>query len=103
MPEIAPGTSLEQALSVLGDYQTSQQAESSSTVKEGDVIGTQPAGGSYLAQGETVTVLVSSGPAPTTTEAPATTQPTTTQPPPTTAAPPTTAPPTTAPATTAGP
>jgi serine/threonine-protein kinase len=104
VPQIAPGTSLQQALSVLSDYQTSQQAQSSSTVKEGDVIGTTPDGGSYLAHGETVIVLVSSGPAPTTTEAPATTQPPTTQaPPPTTVTPPTTTPPTTAPATTAGP
>jgi hypothetical protein len=104
VPQNAPGTSLQQALSVLSDYQTSQQAQSSSTVKEGDVIGTTPDGGSYLAHGETVIVLVSSGPAPTTTEAPATTQPPTTQaPPPTTVTPPTTTPPTTAPATTAGP
>ena len=104
VPQIAPGTSLDRALSVLSDYQPSQRAESSSTVKEGDVIGTEPAGGSYLAHGETVIVLVSSGPAPTTTQPPATTAPATTQAPPaTTAAPPTTAPPTTAPATTAGP
>ena len=105
VPQISAGTSLDRALSALGDagFQTSQRSESSSTVKEGDVIGTSPDGGSYLASGETVTVIVSSGPAPTTTEAPATTATPTTSAPPSSTAPPSTAPPSTAASTTTGP
>jgi serine/threonine-protein kinase len=104
VPDIAPGTDLTAALDALtqAGYEPSQRSESSDTVEVGDVIGTDPEAGTFLASGETVVVLVSSGPAPTTTEAPTTSEaPTTvtTAPPDTTATTVTTLPP----PTTAGP
>ncbi len=105
VPEIGPGTPVDEAERVLRDagYSTTQEYRNSNDVESGLVIGTEPSSGSRLAEGETVTILVSSGPAPTTpppttappsTEAPTTPPPT--QPPPT--SPPTTTPPTTTPA-----
>jgi serine/threonine-protein kinase len=85
-------------------YQTSQRGDFSTTVEKGRVIGTEPAGGTYLAAGETVTIVVSEGVQPTTTQPPETTAPPTTAAPATTAPPATTtAPPTSAPTSTAAP
>ena len=95
----AAQTALQQA-----GYQTLQNYQASGSVANGQVIGTTPPGGSRLSQGETVTILVSSGPPSTTTPPPPTTAvPNTTQPPPTTEPPRTSPPNTTSPPTTAAP
>ena len=103
VPQIAAGTDIESAIQTLENagYSTSQTTQYSDQVTSGQVIGTDPAAGTPLAAGETVTIIVSSGPTPTTpattatTSAPTTTEPTTEAP---TTATPTTATPTTAPA-----
>jgi serine/threonine-protein kinase len=54
------------ALTQLG-LKVSQRSESSSTVPKDSVIGTQPPVGTQVDEGSTVTLIVSTGPAPTTT------------------------------------
>ncbi len=83
-------------------FKVTTSDQSSETVPAGTVIGTNPAGGTKVPPESPVVILVSSGPAPTTTastEAPTTTA--TTVAPPTTPVPPTSKPPvTTGPGTT---
>ncbi|MDQ6727506.1 MAG: Stk1 family PASTA domain-containing Ser/Thr kinase [Actinomycetota bacterium] len=80
-------------------FRTASRNEGSDTTATGTVIRTEPAAGTALDRNATVTLVVSSGPAPTTTQAPVPTTTATTQPPPTTTVPPptttTTRPPTT--------
>lgn len=85
VPAIGPGTDVSTAEKILRDtgYDTTQTSQFSSDVPSGKVIGTNPSAGTRLAAGETVTIIVSSGPAPTTppstsppTEAPTTAPPT---------------------------
>ena len=94
VPNVQAGSSPEEAQRILSraGYDTVQHSEYSSSIESGSVIGTDPPGGERLAKGEMVVIIVSSGPAPTTTQAPATTE-----------APATTVPATTAPATTVAP
>ncbi len=104
VPSIGAGTTVEDAERVLqgAGYNTTQESQYSDSVEAGRVIGTDPSSGTHLAQGQTVTIIVSSGPTPTTpppTTAPPTAAPTTA--PPTQA--PTTAAPTTAPPSSAAP
>lgn len=99
VPQIGPGTDVataQQALQGAG-YLTTQSTQASSAVPEGKVVGTNPSGGTPLDKGSTVTIIVSSGPPPTTAQP--TTPPTSAQPttPPTHA--PTTPPPTQTPTT----
>jgi eukaryotic-like serine/threonine-protein kinase len=54
-------------------FRTAQRAEFSSDFDQGTVIRTEPAPGTPLEKNSVVTLIVSSGPAPTTTQAPATT------------------------------
>jgi beta-lactam-binding protein with PASTA domain len=54
-------------------FRTTQRTESSSDFSQGEVIRTEPASGTPLDKNSVVTLIVSSGPAPTTTLAPATT------------------------------
>ena len=54
-------------------FRTNQRAEFSSDFAQGEVIRTEPASGTPLDKNSVVTLIVSSGPAPTTTQAPATT------------------------------
>ncbi len=54
-------------------FRTNQGTESSSDFARGEVIRTEPASGTPLDKNSVVTLIVSSGPAPTTTQAPATT------------------------------
>ncbi|MGI8985153.1 MAG: Stk1 family PASTA domain-containing Ser/Thr kinase [Acidimicrobiales bacterium] len=79
------GRTASDAANLLGQsgFRTNQQAESSSDFSQGQVIRTEPASGTPLAKNSVVTLIVSSGPAPTTTQAPATTTtvPTTVLPP----------------------
>jgi beta-lactam-binding protein with PASTA domain/predicted Ser/Thr protein kinase len=95
------GRSASDAANVLGQagFRTTTRSESSNEFEQGLVIRTEPATGTPLERNSTVTMVISSGPAPTTTQAPTTLAPTTTTPvvtitifPPTTA---TTRPPTT--------
>ena len=53
-------------------FKTTTKTQPSDTVQAGIVISTSPPGGAKAAKGSTVTMIVSSGPSPTTTE-PATT------------------------------
>ncbi|MDQ4068069.1 MAG: Stk1 family PASTA domain-containing Ser/Thr kinase [Actinomycetota bacterium] len=81
------------AANLLGQagFRTTSRTENSIDFEEGTVIRTEPAAGTSLDRNSTVTLVVSSGPAPTTTQAPVTTLPPTTAPPPTiTILPPTT-------------
>ncbi len=72
-------------------FRTATRNEASDTTATGTVIRTEPAAGTALDRNATVTLVVSSGPAPTTTQAPVPTTTATTQPPPaTTVVPPTT-------------
>ena len=95
VPDVAAGSTVAEAQNTLqqAGYQTSQKSSYSASVPVGKVVGTDPASGTYYAAGQTVTILVSSGPQPTTvpptTAAPTTAAPTTAAP--TTAAPTTTA------------
>jgi serine/threonine-protein kinase len=100
MVEIPPleGQSATAAANTLGQlgFQTNQSVETSDSVPRGRVIRTNPPAGDRVdPKSVTVTIVVSDGPAATTTTAPTTTAPTTTTP--TTA--PTTTTPTTAPTT----
>jgi serine/threonine-protein kinase len=72
------GRSNDEAANLLGQtgFRTSSRTEFSNDVEAGIVIRTEPAAGTPLERNATVTLVVSSGPAPTTTQAPA---PTTTQ------------------------
>jgi serine/threonine-protein kinase len=54
-------------------FRTNQRTEFSSDFDQGTVIRTEPASGTPLDKNSVVTLIVSSGPAPTTTQAPATT------------------------------
>lgn len=54
-------------------FRTTQRTEFSSDFDQGTVIRTEPASGTPLDKNSVVTLIVSSGPAPTTTQAPATT------------------------------
>jgi len=54
-------------------FRTAQSTEFSSDFGQGEVIRTEPASGTPLERNSVVTLIVSSGPAPTTTQAPATT------------------------------
>ncbi len=54
-------------------FRTTSRTESSSDFSQGEVIRTEPASGTPLDKNSVVTLIVSSGPAPTTTQAPATT------------------------------
>ncbi|HEX3622847.1 MAG TPA: Stk1 family PASTA domain-containing Ser/Thr kinase [Acidimicrobiales bacterium] len=80
------GRSQSDAANQLGQmgFRTVTRTEASSDVDPGDVIRTEPAAGTPLDRNSTVTLVVSSGPAPTTTLAPVTTVPVTTTPFPTT-------------------
>lgn len=95
VPQIGAGTSPADAERVLqgAGFKTTQESRYSNDVDPGQVIGTDPVSGTHLAKGETVTIIVSSGPAPTSaapTTPPPTETPTTT---PSTEAPTTVAPP----------
>ena len=50
-------------------FKVSTKTQASDTVQAGVVISTNPPGGAKAAKGSTVTMIVSSGPSPTTTEA----------------------------------
>ncbi|HEX2048651.1 MAG TPA: Stk1 family PASTA domain-containing Ser/Thr kinase [Acidimicrobiales bacterium] len=65
------------AANLLGQtgFRTARRNESSSDFEAGTVIRTEPAAGTPLERNSTVTLIVSTGPAPTTTLAPATTAP----------------------------
>ncbi len=95
------GLSANEASALLGEagFRTASRNESSNGLDPGDVIRTEPASGTPLERNSVVTLVVSSGPAPTTTQAPVTAPPTTAITiPPITIVPPTT--PTTRPPTT---
>jgi beta-lactam-binding protein with PASTA domain/predicted Ser/Thr protein kinase len=55
-------------------FHANTKTQSSDTVQPGIVISTNPPAGAKATKGSTVTMIVSSGPSPTTTEAPTTTQ-----------------------------
>ncbi len=69
------GMSVSQATSRLQEagFRVTQRTEHSASVPAGSVAGTDPAAGEAAPKGSTVTLIVSSGPAPTTTTTPATT------------------------------
>ena len=77
------GRSSSDAANLLGQagFRTTSRPENSSEFESGLVIRTEPAAGTPLERNSTVTMIVSSGPAPTTTQAPATTAAPTTSPP----------------------
>src|SRR5207237_7604237 len=58
------------AANILGQagFKTTTKTQSSDTVDAGKVISTSPAPGAKATKGSTVTLIVSSGPSPTTTE-----------------------------------
>ena len=99
------GRSTSEAANLMGQtgFRTTTRNEASSDFEAGLVIRSEPAAGTPLDRGSTVTLVVSTGPAPTTTQPPATTTTTLTLPtitifPPTTTTtrpPPTSTPPTT--------
>jgi serine/threonine-protein kinase len=78
-------------------FQVQRRTEADAQVAAGQVIRTEPGAGTPLRRGSTVTIVVSTGPPPT-TAAPTTTSPPTTMAP--TTSPPTTSPPTTSATTT---
>ena len=86
------GRTLNEAANLLGQagFRTTSRTESSSDFDEGEVIRTEPGVGTPLERNSTVTIIVSSGPAPTTTRPPVTAPPTTAAPAPTTTVRPTT-------------
>jgi serine/threonine-protein kinase len=94
------GLSANEAANLLGQagFRTASRNENSNDFDPGEVIRTEPASGTPLERNSVVTLVVSSGPAPTTTQAPVTAPPTTAIVPPITIFPPTT--PTTRPPTT---
>ncbi|HEV3352761.1 MAG TPA: PASTA domain-containing protein, partial [Acidimicrobiales bacterium] len=59
----------------LAGFKTSTKTQSSDTVPAGKVVSTSPPGGSKATKGSVVTMVVSSGPSPTTTEASTSTTP----------------------------
>ena len=69
------GRTLNDAANLLGQagFRTTSRNEPSEDFNRGEVIRTEPASGTPLERNGLVTLVVSSGPAPTTTEAPATT------------------------------
>ncbi|MDQ3895880.1 MAG: PASTA domain-containing protein [Actinomycetota bacterium] len=71
------GRSQSDAANLLGQtgFRTATRPESSSDYEAGTVIRTEPAAGTPLDRNSTVTLIVSTGPAPTTTQAPAPTAP----------------------------
>ncbi len=79
------GRSASEAANLLGQtgFRTTTRNENSNDFDTGEVIRTEPASGTPLARNSVVTLIVSSGPAPTTTQPPVTAPPTTatTQPP----------------------
>jgi serine/threonine-protein kinase len=95
------GRTASDAANVLGQagFKTTTRNDASADVEAGIVIRTEPAAGTPLERNSTVTLVVSSGPAPTTTLPPATVPPTTSVIPPITIFP-TTTPTTKPPATT---
>ena len=76
------GRTASDAANLLGQtgFRTTTRNEASTEVDPGNVIRTEPAAGTPLDRNSTVTIVVSTGPAPTTTQAPATTSPPTTSP-----------------------
>ncbi|MGI8807680.1 MAG: Stk1 family PASTA domain-containing Ser/Thr kinase [Acidimicrobiales bacterium] len=62
-------------------FRTTSRTEFSSDFDQGEVLRTEPASGTPLERNSVVTLIVSSGPAPTTTQAPVITAPPTTPPP----------------------
>jgi beta-lactam-binding protein with PASTA domain/predicted Ser/Thr protein kinase len=74
---IVRGRTATEAANLLGQagFRTAQRTESSSDFEQGQVIRTEPASGTPLERNSVVTLIVSSGPAPTTTVAPSTTVP----------------------------
>jgi beta-lactam-binding protein with PASTA domain/predicted Ser/Thr protein kinase len=67
-----PSTEAASRLGLAG-FRTAQRTEFSGDFAQGEVIRTEPAPGTPLDKNSVVTLIVSSGPAPTTTQAPATT------------------------------
>lgn len=97
VPQIAPGMEVSAAIQRLQEagYTVTQRSDFSDSVPTGRAIGTEPDANTFLAGGQSVTLIVSSGPAPTTlppTTLPPTTAPPTTETPATTSAPTTTEP-----------
>ena len=76
------GRTQSDAANVLGQagFRTTTRSESSSDFDQGTVIRTEPSSGTPLERNSVVTLVVSSGPAPTTTQPPITAPPTTPQP-----------------------
>ena len=76
------GRTQSDAANVLGQagFRTTTRPEASSDFDQGTVIRTEPASGTPLERNSVVTLIVSSGPAPTTTQPPVTAPPTTPQP-----------------------
>ena len=76
------GRTQSDAANVLGQagFRTTTRTEASSDFDQGEVIRTEPSSGTPLERNSVVTLVVSSGPAPTTTQPPATAPPTTPQP-----------------------
>ncbi len=86
------GRGANEAAILLGQagFRTASRNESSNDFDAGEVIRTEPASGTPLERNSVVTLVVSTGPAPTTTRAPVTAPPTTAIIPPITIVPPTT-------------
>jgi eukaryotic-like serine/threonine-protein kinase len=76
------GRTQSDAANVLGQagFRTTTRSESSSDFDQGTVVRTEPSSGTPLERNSVVTLIVSSGPAPTTTQPPVTAPPTTPQP-----------------------
>ncbi len=79
IPSVA-GMSVQDATNTLtqAGFKVNQSSASSATVPKDTVIGTTPAAGTQVDQGSTVTIIVSTGPAPTTTSSTTTTSSSTT-------------------------
>jgi eukaryotic-like serine/threonine-protein kinase len=74
------GLSVDDATNALtqAGFKVNQSSDSSPSVPKGNVIGTRPAAGTQADEGSTVTIIVSTGPAPTTTTSSSTTTSSTT-------------------------
>jgi serine/threonine-protein kinase len=75
VPDVS-GRNQSAAANVLGQagFDTTSQTQASENVESGTVIRTNPAAGTPLAKGSTVTMIVSSGSPPTTEPTPSTTR-----------------------------
>jgi eukaryotic-like serine/threonine-protein kinase len=73
------GLTVNEAANLLGQagFRTTSRNENSNDVDSGKIIRTEPGAGTPLERNSVVTLVVSSGPAPTTTQAPVTAPPTT--------------------------